>query len=249
MVTLVLLLILGIFVTAQSILLARRIDTLEQQVAANGSSMEQLRRSNDSALEQLAEVKEQVAQVRQELAAKPAEQEKPRAKLSETDAFFRVTLSEEGSDFFCDLQDRGAPTYQLSGTDQKVVACVLDGEQLWQIKLSEEESGKGFNKGTSFCFSYDVDTERLGQYLSTQPTEFLWLYRSADGEKWTELNESNGVHIETVPESSKSTITIADSWLREKLYDDAYEIKCVLTRHSRDGGTLVIELALAKTRE
>lgn len=170
-------------------------------------------------------------------------------KLSETDTIFCVRLSEEGSDFSCNLQDRGAPRYQTAGTDPKVVTCLLDDAQLWQIKLSETVSGKGFNKKTSFCFRYDVDNGRLGPYLTTQPAEFSWQYRSADSAEWTELDESTGIHIETVPERSESTITIDDSWFRGNLYGDAYEIKCVLTRHSEDGGTLAIELTLAKTQE
>lgn len=248
LVTLALLLLVGVLSVVLFLSLGSRLAALEQRIAANDSEIEQLRRSNASALEQLAGVNAQLAEVNDQLAATREALEKPALKLSETDIRFCVDLSEDGSNFSCDLQDPGALKYQTSGTDPRVVTCLLDEQQLWQVKL-ETLPGKGFGKETSFCFTYDVDNGRLGQYLSTQPTEFLWQYRGADSEDWTALDESTGVHIEDAPESSKSTVTISDSWLRGKLYDDAYEIKCVLTRHSRDGGTLVLELVLAKTQD
>lgn len=247
LVTLAVLLLVGVLSVVLFLSLGSRLDALEQRIAANDSEIEQLRRSNASALEQLAGVNAQLAEVNDQLAATREALEKPALKLSETDIRFCMALSEDGSNVSCDLRDAGVLKYRSHGTEPRVVTCLLDEVQLWQVKLSETVSGKGFNRATSYCFHYDVDNERLGKYQSTQPAEFSWQYRSADGGEWTELDESSGVHIVSAPERSESTVTIDDPWLRSNLPDGAYELRCVLTRHSRDGGTLVLELVLAKT--
>ena len=242
MVTLALLLLIGIFAIVRSVSLGKRIDNLERQVASNGSTIDQLQRSNDSALEQITEVKEQ-------LNTESTVQEYTDPMLSELDASFCVKILENGSHIFSNLQNCGIFEYLTSDTDQRAAACYLNGKQLWEAKLSEEPSGRSFSRDKSFCFSYDVDAEQLGQYQSGKPTEFVWLYRSTDSAAWIELKDGDGIQIETVPAKSKSTITIADAWFREDLPDGDYEIKCIMKRYSKDGGTLEIDFELIEVQE
>lgn len=112
-VTLVLVLLFGIFMIVQSASLSKMIDTLGHQVDSNLSSIGQLKRSNDSVNEQIAEIKEQ-------LDAEPTVPEATEPTLSEMDVSFRVISSETGSDISGNLQNQGTLDYQ-TGTDQKAV--------------------------------------------------------------------------------------------------------------------------------
>ena len=112
-VTLVLVLLFGIFMIVQSASLSKMIDTLGHQVDSNLSSIGQLKRSNDSVNEQIAEIKEQ-------LDAEPTVPEATEPTLSEMDVSFRVISSETGRYISGNLQNQGTLDYQ-TGTDQKAV--------------------------------------------------------------------------------------------------------------------------------
>lgn len=233
-VTLALVLLFVVFMIVQSASLSKMIDTLEHQVDSNLSSIGQLKRSNDSVNEQIAEIKEQ-------LDAEPTVPEATEPTLSEMDVSFRVISSETGSDISGNLQNQGTLDYQ-TGTDQKAVSCYLNKKKLWNAKLSEVSDEKGFGEYKSVCFSYAADNERLGEY---QSAEFSWRYRSADTAKWNELkNDDREILIETDTSLPASTVSIADSWLREASSDGILEIKCILKRHSKDGGTLEIDFGV-----
>lgn len=238
-VSLALILIFGLFAAVQSISLNERITALESQRDSSSSSIEQLQRDNDSALAQIADLKEQ-------LAAEPTTQEYIEPKLSEMDISFCVMPLENDSYISSNLQNQGTLEYLTSGTDQKAATCYLDGKRLWEAKLSEVPSGKGFNREKTFCFSYDVDSGQLGQY---QSATFTWWYRSASAAKWIELKGSDDILIKTDLASSTSTITITDPWLWGTITDDVCEIKCTMERHSKDGGTLIIDFGSIEIQE
>lgn len=229
---LALLLAFGIFMIVQSASLGKTMNTLTHQVESALSSIGQMKRSNDPVNEQIAETKEQ-------LGTEPTVQEYPEPTLSKTDVSFCVIHSGTSNYISDNLQDQGDLKYQIYSTAQIAASYDLNKEELWKAKLSEAADEISFGEYNSVCFSYGVDDERLGEY---QSAEFLWLYRSADTADWIELEDDGGeVLIKTDPSLSESTLMLSDSWLQETSHDGILEVKCILIRHSKDGGTLKID--------
>lgn len=234
---LALLLAFGIFMIVQSASLGKTMNTLTHQVDSAISSIGRMKRSNDSVNEQIAEIKEQ-------LGTEPTVQEYPEPTLSKTDVSFCVNHSGTSHYISDNLQDQGALEYQTYSTAKIAASYDLNKEKLWKAKLSADETS--FGEYNSVCFSYGVDDERLGEY---QLVEFLWLYRSADTAEWIELEDDGGeVFIKDDP-SSGSTVTLSDSWLQETSHDGILKVKCILIRHSKDGGTLKIDFGAIEIHE
>lgn len=236
---LALLLAFGIFMIVQSASLGKTMNTLTHQVESALSSIGQMKRSNDSANEQIAETKEQ-------LGTEPTVQEYPEPTLSKTDVSFHVFHSGTSNDISDNLQDQGDLEYhKIYSTAQIAASYDLNKEELWHAELSEVADEISCGEYNSVCFSYGVDDERLGEY---QSAEFLWWYRSADTAEWIELKDDGGeVLIKDDP--SKSTVRLSDSWLQETSHDGILEVKCILIRHSKDGGTLKIDFGAIEIHE
>jgi hypothetical protein len=173
-------------------------------------------------------------------------QEYPEPTLSKTDVSFCVIHSGTSHYISDNLQDQGALEYQTYSTAQIAASYDLNGEKLWNAKLSEAADEISFGEYNSVCFSYGVDDERLGEY---QSAEFLWLYRSADTADWIELEDDGGGEVLIKDDPSESTVKLSDSWLQETSHDGILEVKCILIRHSKDGGTLKIDFGAIEIHE
>lgn len=236
---LALLLAFGIFMIVQSASLGKTMNTLTHQVESALSSIGQMKRSNDPVNEQIAETKEQ-------LGTEPTVQEYPEPTLSKTDVSFHVFHSGTSNNISDNLQDQGDLEYhKIYSTAQIAASYDLNKEELWNAKLSEVADETSSGEYNSVCFSYGVDDERLGEY---QSAEFLWWYRIADTADWIEL-EDDGGEVLIKDDPSKSTVRLSDSWLQETSRDGILEVKCILIRHSKDGGTLKIDFGAIEIHE
>lgn len=118
-------------------------------------------------------------------------------------------------------------------------------ERLWWAQLSDTSKEQGLMQDKAFTFSYGVDEDRLGK---PEEQAFAWYYYSDADEDWVLLTEDPDENVEIKSESAegKSTVTIVKAWLREQLGIEetdssiSLRLKCVVTRRSKDGGSITI---------
>lgn len=104
------------------------------------------------------------------------------------------------------------------------------------VSLEEDEDG-ATETGRTFVFTYDIINPVFG---TSGPVNYAWQYRTTEKGAWLNASDYPSDFLKkehTDYETPQCNLTVSKELIKNNGY---FELRCTLTRESKEGGTLTI---------